>query len=84
MTTIEQRYHHLDPMTRTERTERDAEALADLAAAGECGQVAIESTYCGAPCWTYRVGDFSGSGRYRYVGAVRGGKVVDHYARRLA
>ena len=66
------RYHPLDPMIRA---DRDREDQAHLDRNRQVPPLAgselwIEHTWCGVWCGTYRIGDFRGSGRYRFVGRI--------------
>ena len=59
------RFHELDPMEHIDRIAEDARVLAKV----PTGQpLYIEQSWHGQWSGEYRVGDYSGSGRYRFIG----------------
>ncbi len=65
------RFHHLDPLTKSDRIARDDEELKRFSKMNYGGEeLWIEQTHRGAPCFIYRVGNFSHSNRYRFIGYV--------------
>ena len=62
--------HKLDPLSEKDRLAEDRQLLITHCRAGLEGEPVYceETTEQGASCFLYRVGDYSCSGRYRFVG----------------